>query len=236
MPRFPAYTPLSFAHIEDVSQMTNSQGLYWESGPYNSGIQGPALLLEASGCEALELIGEFLSACQKQHFAYNSGTYGVQKQRELFGEIFRPEHRDNTFFIGTRNPDEEQFQGRALLGQIRQGEFLDSLCENGIFQDYHAKALVVMIYHLWDEYYRPLIADALSVEASKVKCTLMGDLRRVRNLIIHDKSHVSEGLPSQLEFLPQIWSIEPGDLSITIDMVHSLMEQLNSIRVTVDNP
>ena len=216
--------------------MANSQRLYWESGPYNSGIEGPALLLEENGTEAAELIGEFLSACQKQYFAYYSGTYGVEKQRELFGEIFQPEHRDNTFFIGTHNPDEEQSLGRSMLGRIRQGEFLDSLGENGIFQDYHAKALMVMIYHMWDEYYRPLIADALSVRTSMVKCTLMGDLRRVRNVIIHNKSQVPEGIPGQLEFLPQIWTIEPGDLSITIEMVHSLMEQLNSMHVTVDNP
>ena len=117
--------------------MTNSQGLYWESGPYNSSIEGPAFLLEENGTEAAELIGEFLSACQKQYFAYYSGTYGVQKQRELFGELFRPEHKDNTFFIGTGNPNEEQSLGKSMLGRIRQGEFLDSLGENGIFQDYH---------------------------------------------------------------------------------------------------
>ena len=47
--------------------MTNSQGLYWESGPYNSSIEGPAFLLEENGTEAAELIGEFLSARNRIH-------------------------------------------------------------------------------------------------------------------------------------------------------------------------
>ena len=216
--------------------MANSQDLYWESGPFNSGIAIAAGVPIDGGPEAVALLGDFLSACQEHYFAFYTGIYGIGKFREMCESLFAPEHRDNIFSIGNNFPDAEQSAGHSTIAHIRQGEILDSLSEDGVFENYHAKALVVIIYHLWDEYYRPRIADVLSVNASNVKCTLMGDIRRVRNLIIHNKSLVPNYYSENLEFLPQIWTIGPGELRITHDMVHAWMEQLNSMLVTVDNP
>ena len=216
--------------------MIKPQGLYWESGPFSYGIEGPEILLRNGEAEATAFLGEFVSACQKHYFAFQSAAFGIQKQRELFSRLFRPEHRDKTLFIGQGRPDEEQTLGRSAVGRIRQGELIDSLSVGGNFENYHAKALVVIIYQQWEEYYRPRIAEAVSINARQVKCRLMGDIRLVRNLIIHEKSIVPENFSGGLEFLPLIWNLAPGELRITHDMVHSWMEQLNSMLVMVDYP
>ena len=51
----------------------------------------------------------------------------------------------------------------------------------------------------------------------------------------HKKAIVPENLSEGLEFLPQIWKLEPGDLKITGAMVSSLIEQLKAIFVKVDS-
>ena len=106
----------------------------------------------------------------------------------------------------------------------------------GLFEDHVAQSLVVVIYHLWNEYYRPRIAKAASSEPNQVECDLLGDIRRVRNLIIHETSILPCSFANSLTFLPQIWNFESTELRITRSMVHSLMEQLNALRLTITDP
>ena len=118
---------------------------------------------------------------------------------------------------------------------MTQGELLESLADGGLFEDHLAKSLVVVIYYLWDEHYRPGIAKAVSAVPAQVECTLLGDIRRVRNLIIHKNSVMSESFPT-LSFLSQIWNLKPGEIKITSEMVTSLLEQVNALRLTIVDP
>ena len=61
----------------------------------------------------------------------------------------------------------------------------------------------------------------------------MGDIRRIRNAIIHDNSKITPKLISELEFLTMIWDLKPGKLVVTEKMIHSLLEQINAIRLRV---
>ena len=95
------------------------------------------------------------------------------------------------------------------------------------------EALIVFIYHLWEEYFRDKMAGALRVEKNKVHCDLMGDVRQIRNSIIHNNSSLTADDLSKLQFLPGIWQLGEGQLDLTGAMVHSLMEQINAIRVDI---
>ena len=99
----------------------------------------------------------------------------------------------------------------------------------------NAKALVVFMYHLWDENFRNRMAKIISVPKRQVKCALMGDIRKIRHLIIHKNSVVPQNFSAKIEFLSQIWDLEPGELIITEKMIHSLMEQINAIRVQINS-
>ena len=74
----------------------------------------------------------------------------------------------------------------------------------------------------------------MSVSKRQVECSLMGAIRLVRNLIIHENSVVPQHFSAKLELLSQIWNLEPGELAITEKMVQSLMEQINAICVQID--
>ena len=209
--------------------------MYWTGGPARVSIECPNEFPKESVSEAIAILEEFRSESQKLYFSFLCATEGLRQQRKLYEQFITSETMDNMISVGGRPPDQEQVPGLSTVAQMRQGELLESLAAAGTFENYQARVLVVTIYHLWDDYYRDEIRKVLSVEKNQVKCALMGDIREVRHLIIHKKSIVPKNLSEGLEFLPQIWKLEPGDLKITGAMVSSLIEQLKAIFVKVDS-
>ena len=213
--------------------------LYWYGGPfqpridfspphYVQGIQNVEAMAAAS-----EVLKTFISTCQRHYFAFHTAVSGIRKMREQTEGVFLPEHLTKTVFIGRGPPDTEPLPGSSTVGQMGQGELLDSLKEGGTFENFHAKAFVVIVFHLWDESCRKEIADALEVKTGQVTCSLMGDLRLMRNLIIHNQSVIPEDFPKKVQWISQIWSLDPGDMQLTGAMVNSLIEQLNAMRVSI---
>jgi len=109
--------------------------------------------------------------------------------------------------------------------------------ESGKFEDFHAKAFIVFMYSLWDENYRNQIAKELSIAKDKVKYDLMGDLRLIRNCIVHDNSVIDDGTMKDFKALHKIWkAITPRKfLLITKYMIGDLLEQIESIQLRIDN-
>ena len=143
------------------------------------------------------------------------------------GSSFRREAR---FFVGTAFPDGQQRPGQSTIAQLNQEELLDSLVASGDFEDRQNKALIMMLYHRWEEWYRHRIGEVLGLRKDDVRCMLMGELRLLRNLIVHENGVVPDDVPAP--FLSRIWGgIGPGHFVITDRIVHTLMEQLNAIRV-----
>ena len=86
----------------------------------------------------------------------------------------------------------------------------------------------------WEFFTRATGDDvARCIAAGDVQCDLMGDVRHIRNAIIHENSEIGEKVIDKLKMLPSIWKPEPGNLTITENMVHALMEQIDAIRVRV---
>lgn len=210
--------------------------LYWNSGPFQPRIDFSIHMLGENienVVAALNTVQEFVSATRRYYIAFFTAIHGIRQFVERYGNIFVPEHADKTLFIGSGPPDTPQSPGISTLGQIRQGELMESLAIGGTFEDYHSKALIVTIFHLWDEYFRPRLATQLNVKSNQVRCALMGDMRHVRNWIIHQQSVVPVDHTAKLPFIKQIWHLEPGQLLITSKMIDTLMEQANALRVVI---
>lgn len=194
------------------------------------GLAHPRSSPPQAAAQALTVLEEFRSECQKAYCAFDGTVNGqldaVARYRKLFS---RPDKR---FSVGSGPPGGQQLPGRSTIATLRQGELLDAMAEGGDFEDRRNKALLVMLYHRWDEFYRYRIGQAFGVGKNDVRCVLMGDLRCVRNLIVHDNAVVPRGFSCW--FLEQIWvPFAAGELTITNGMIHSLMEQLNAIQVEI---
>lgn len=209
-----------------------SADLYWTGGPFCVKLGCPNTMQEDLPNKGVEVLEEFRSDCQRQYFAFSGALNGRLLAHEKFKSLLK--HPNNTFFVGRGPPDSGQQPGRSTIAQMRQGDFLECLKPGGVFEDQNAKAFLVTIFHRWDEHFRPSIARLLSVPPNAVQCDLMGDLRIVRNAIVHASSDISSPDIARLRILSQIWQVEPGKLTVNDEMIDSLMEQINAIRVRVE--
>ena len=213
--------------------MTNSgqSKLYWNGGRFRVSISHASNIPVNTVGQAIAVLEEFRVDSQKQYMAFDGVVNGRNEAYKRYENMFKPVHRDKKISVGTGPPDSPQLPGSSTIATMTQGEFLEGLKPGGEFENQHAKALIVLIYHLWDEKYRRRLSQIFSLPLRNIRCSLMGDIRQVRNLIIHEDSMVPPNFPRRLELLPEIWNFEVGNLKITAKMVHSFMEQLNAIRV-----
>lgn len=221
--------------IEPAKQLAQQrleiQTPYWTGGRFTSQLTYPT----AAGADAAQLaLGEikaFVAECQKRYIAFNRGTSGRHRQHDLYNQMFKPEFGDRAFFVGTAPPEATPTPGSSTIAQMRQRELLACTVPNGEFDQEHAKALIVLIYQRWEGFFRPRLASALSVPISDLRSLLMGDIRLVRHAIIHKDSVVTKAAIAKMGVLPKIWSLQPGAVNFTEPMLHSMMEQLNALRV-----
>lgn len=101
--------------------------------------------------------------------------------------------------------------------------------KDGLYINTLAKSLMVSLYSEWDELYRHRLATGIGVEAAAIRADLMGDLRHVRNWIVHNKSVVGK---NQLKVLP--WHESAGSiLAVSEERFAQFMDKLNEMEVYV---
>ena len=205
--------------------------LYWTGGSFRVALECPKGAPEEVVNKGIELLEGFRSACQRQYCAFSGTLNGRQLAHERFKSMVTDPNK--TLFVGNQFPDSAQRPGSSTIAHIRQGDFLEWLRPGGVFEDQNAKAFLVTMFHRWDEHFRPLVAKLLSVHNNDIQCELMGDLRIIRNTIVHGSSNILHKDIAKLRLLSQIWRLEPGKLTLNDRMIHSLMEQINAIRVLV---
>jgi hypothetical protein len=171
-----------------------------------------------------QAITDFQLSCQKYYICYSLAALGLMGHADKFKQL-KP-NRSNSLIVGTGHPDDGKWHG-----SINIAEFLDSSQRNGAFSDSIAKSFVSAIYSSWDEYFRNIVAAEVGAKQKQVKSDLMGDLRHVRNCIIHKKSVLTDE-PSKIKTLS--WSLSPGPLVVTDEMFRDLIDQINHMAVAVE--
>ena len=213
--------------------MTERSEFYWNGGPFRVSINDIRTFPQGTSSDAIQLPEEFRSARHRYYFAFIHATLGYDAQYKRYEKIINPDKFENRISTGSSLPISKQSPGRSTIALMTQGELLKGLEDEGLFEDHVAKSPNVVIYHLWNEYDRPRIAKAVSAKSNQLECQVLDDVRRVKNLIIHENSVVPGSFSEILSFLPQIWNPESAELRITRDMVNSFMEQVNAVRITI---
>lgn len=136
------------------------------------------------------------------------------------------------FSINTYRPD-----GRIdwVLASLSVEDVADAVSDRGEFERLYAKAFVVFTYQIWNDVTRNQIADALKLgDPRHVKCDLMGDLRLLRNWLIHPTKEAEEKLFGKSKVLSQSLRLRRNDPGLTAGMVAVIMRLLNNMQVDVD--
>ena len=214
----------------------NLSALYWRGGPARVSIEYPRIISQCAVDKAIKILEAFRDDCQRQYITFFTARQGNANFLDRFRHVWEQQEHGNEnpmISIGSRFPNLEQSPGQSTIVQMPLSDFLEWLRPGGESENQHTKALIVFMYHLWEEGFRKKIADSLSISQDWVKCDLMGDIRHIRNCIIHNNSVISQDLLNRLKILSQIWDIRLGKLLISENMIHLLMEQINAIRVTI---
>ena len=212
--------------------MRNSSKPYWRGGPFRLTIELPLSIPQCVGDEVIKMLKEFRDSCQEQSIIFDIANLAKHKWLDDHKHILE-QSSDNTILFGSNFPDAYQSPGSSVTGQMSVKRLLKYLGPRGEFESQLAKMIIIFIYHLWDDNFRGRIANSLSISKNLVECDLMGDIRHIRNSIIHKDSVVEPTDLNHLKILPQIWNIETGKLVISKTMIHALMEQINALRIAI---
>ena len=167
------------------------------------------------------IIVEFQNACQKHFICYILANKGMNSFRQRFAKA----QPGNRIFISPKDP--ALFPATASMFQL---ELFNKLKPDGEFADALAKAFLVEIYSDWDEYFRPHYAKVHNAKKNNIQCDLMGDLRRIRNCIIDDRSILEQ---KDINMKCLNWHLNPGPLQVTQEMFSTFVEQANNLEVVI---
>ena len=73
---------------------------------------------------------------------------------------------------------------------VRTSDYLAANAVGGSNEEQHARAILVFIFTFWEDEIRPRLAAARGVELNEVTADSLGDLRVIRNVILHAKGVV----------------------------------------------
>ncbi|WP_447985458.1 hypothetical protein [Nitrospira sp. Nam74] len=71
---------------------------------------------------------------------------------------------------------------------IRAEDYMAANATGGSNEQQHAKAIIIFLYTYWEDEIRPRLATLKNVQRTSIRSNVMGDLRIVRNAILHTKS------------------------------------------------
>jgi hypothetical protein len=70
---------------------------------------------------------------------------------------------------------------------IRATDYIAANSKGGSNEQQHSHAVLVFLFTYWEEEIRPRLAASRSVKSDEIQSDIMGDLRILRNVILHSK-------------------------------------------------
>ena len=137
--------------------------------------------------------------------------------------------------IAMSDPEDYEYDGlRAMDIVVPKERVLEAFSNGGDFEHLYGKAFVTFVYHIWDEFSRPAIAEALGLKCNRnVATELMGDWRRLRNWLVHQHQTSEDDYFDKATILTGVLDLQRGQPKISAKMVFELAARLNVIEVRV---
>ena len=108
---------------------------------------------------------------------------------------------------------------------IRAHDYLVSNAKGGSNEQQHSKAILVFLFTYWEDEIRPRLAASKGAEVQDIRSEVMGDLRILRNVILHAKSIMRPEKHRDLKRL--------GELFIVDQPIHLSYESMYKIFVLI---
>lgn len=171
-------------------------------------------------------IEEFYEETRLLFCFYFVGEMGAAKTKEVLNQIIQTygyDTRKSRMFYGKDAeplPPEELPKSGGLFQFF--GEIFDGIEEDGFFKQRLADSIIIYLFHLWEEKYREKLILPNGKSAAQ-NSDLMGDLRLIRNCIIHNKRIGNESI-ERCKILH--WFSKGDKIVITQDHIYELWKRL----------
>jgi len=121
---------------------------------------------------------------------------------------------------------EDPSQPDIVLNRIlRAGDYLALNASGGGNEQQHARAVLIFLITYWEDSVRPRLAAARNCQLNDIKSDIMGDLRVLRNVVLHSKGVMRPDKHRDLKLL--------GDLFKPDQPVRVLYEDMHRIFVLI---
>lgn len=177
-----------------------------------------------------EVVREYIDFVNEQVGAYMSALAGFAGHH---ARVSRQVHRANRP-VATRPPDkkgmptvvwasyEDPTKPDIIHNQIiRCDEYLEANRPGGRNEQQHSRSILIFLFTYWEDEIRPQLARAKGVELNEIQSDIMGDLRTLRNVILHSKSVIRPDKHASLKLLGDMFEVDK-ELAFSYDGMHQI--------------
>lgn len=104
---------------------------------------------------------------------------------------------------------------------IRANDYLATNSRDGSNAQQHSQAILVFLFTYWEDEIRPRIAAYRGVELNEICSDIMGDLRILRNVILHAKGIICYDKYKELKLLNNMFIVD-HPIHITYENMHKI--------------
>ncbi len=91
---------------------------------------------------------------------------------------------------------------------IRANDYIQANSPYGSNERQHSQAILVFLFTYWEDEIRPRLAASINKESNAIRSDIMGDLRILRNVILHSKGVIRVSKYKELKKLTEMFSID----------------------------
>ena len=137
--------------------------------------------------------------------------------------------------IAMSDPEDYEYDGlRAMNVVVPKERVLEAFSNGGDFEHLYGKAFVTFVYHIWDDFSRPAIAEALGLKSKgDVAADLMGDWRHLRNWLVHQHQKTEDDYFENAKILTGVLDLHRGQPEISAKTVFELVARLSVVKIRV---
>lgn len=104
---------------------------------------------------------------------------------------------------------------------VRADQYLAANGPGGVNERQHARSILVFLYTYWELEIRPRLAAASDVEVSAISADIMGDIRYIRNAVLHNQSVLSRKDYDRLRATQDLFKPEE-EILLPYEVMHRL--------------
>ncbi len=91
---------------------------------------------------------------------------------------------------------------------IKANDYIKANSPKGSNERQHSQAILIFLFTYWEDEIRPRLAVSINKDPNEICSDIMGDLRILRNVILHSKGKIKSDKYKELKKLNDMFSIE----------------------------